>query len=491
VSAAVPYGALAFVGALVGGIALGQVLGAQSAGFVLATGCVALGVAALVRVPPLRFGIAVLACVLLGSAAMERALHGLEVSPLRGVVERRASGTVRATLLDDPDARRFDADVLVRVDALSGHGAGRRRVLVRATGEVAGRVQLLVAGDGVTLRGWFEPLAGYDARWRWKHAVGVLHATELISATHAAAPLARVANATRALVLSGAEHLAPSDRALLAGFLLGDTRGVPVQLTEEFRAAGLTHLTAVSGENVAFVLALFAPLLRRLALRGRVLGALSVLVVFGTMTRWEPSVLRAITMAAIGLLAGYLGRPTAGLRLLVLTAIVLLVVDPFLLHSVGFLLSCGASVGIAVLARPIAARLPGPPWAREVLGVTAAAQVGVAPVLIPVFGSMPLVALPANLLAVPLAAPLTVWGLTVGVIGGAIRGPVPGATRLLELPTVALLHALIAIADVASSIPLAIDGRAAWGVLALAALTSALHRVGRLRGHARAPVPPR
>ena len=71
-------------------------------------------------------------------------------------------------------------------------------------------------------------------------------------------------------MLAGAEHLAPVDRALLAGFLLGDTRGLPTALTEQFRAAGLTHLVAVSGENVAFVLALFAPLLRRSVAAGPV-----------------------------------------------------------------------------------------------------------------------------------------------------------------------------------------------------------------------------
>ena len=210
-------------------------------------------------------------------------------------------------------------------------------------------------------------------------------------------------------MLRGSLDLTPVDRALLAGFLLGDTRGVPDDVTERFRLAGLTHLTAVSGENVALVLALCAPVLRRLGLLGRLVGGVAVLVLFGTMTRWEPSVLRAIAMASIALVAGYLGRPANGLRVLALAAIALLVADPFLLHSVGFLLSCAASLGIAVLARPIANRLRGPASMREVLGVTAAAQLGVAPVLIPVFGSMPLISLPANLVAVPLAAPLTMW----------------------------------------------------------------------------------
>ena len=219
--------------------------------------------------------------------------------------------------------------------------------------------------------------------------------------------------------------------------------------------------------------------------------AVVVLVCFGTMTRWEPSVLRAITMSVVAMLAGALGRPTTGLRVLVLAAIGLLLVDPFLLHQVGFLLSCGASLGIALLARPITERLRGPLWMREVLGVTAAAQVGVAPVLIPVFGSMPLVALPANLLAVPLAAPLTMWGLVAGVVGGLGRPLSPAIPRLLELPTVGLLHALISVADLAARVPIAVDGRAAWGLIALGALLGAAHGARRLRGDARVPLPPR
>jgi competence protein ComEC len=209
--------------------------------------------------------------------------------------------------------------------------------------------------------------------------------------------------------------------------------------------------------------------------------AVVVLVCFGTMTRWEPSVLRAIAMALVALLGGALGRPTTGLRVLVLAATALLLVDPFLVHQVGFLLSCGASLGITLFSRPITARLRGPAWMREVLGVTAAAQVGVAPILIPVFGSMPLVALPANLLAVPLAAPLTIWGLVAGVVGGLARPLSPAIPRVLELPTVGLLHALISVADVAARVPIAIDGRAAWGLLALGALLAAARRARRLR----------
>jgi competence protein ComEC len=209
------------------------------------------------------------------------------------------------------------------------------------------------------------------------------------------------------------------------------------------------------------------------------------------MTRWEPSVLRAIAMATVALLAGALGRPTTGLRVLLLAAIVLVLVDPFLVHQVGFLLSCGASLGIALFSKPITARLRGPAWMREVLGVTAAAQLGVAPVLIPVFGSMPLVALPANLVAVPLAAPLTMWGLVAGVVGGVARPLSPAIPRVLELPTVGLLHALISVADLAARVPVEVDRRAAWGLIAVGALLAAVHHTRRLRRDAGVPLPPR
>ena len=477
----VPIGPLAVLAALIGGIVGGEVAGPGPALGVLVLGATGIVAAGFLRTSPLRLAVAVVAFALLGTAVMQRAIHGLAVSPLTVAVEQRADARLAGTLVDDPESSRFDARALVRVDDVSGHAAGGRRVLVSASGDVAGHLRLLSAGDGAVVQGWFAPLEGFDARFRWKHAVGAFHATDFLGAARAGGPLARAANDARTLVLAGSQHLAPVDRALLAGFLLGDTRGVPDTLTEQFRAAGLTHLTAVSGENVAFVLALFAPFLRRLAWRGRVVGAVAVLVFFGTITRWEPSVLRAIAMAVIGLVAGYLGRPTVGLRVLVLAATALLVADPFLLHSVGFLLSCAASLGIAVLARPIAARLRGPAWMREVLGVTAAAQIGVAPVLIPVFGSMPLVALPANLVAVPLAAPLTMWGLIAGVLGGLTRSVSPAIPRLLEVPTVALLHALIAVADVASHVPIAVDGRAAWGLVALGALAAAGYRSRRFR----------
>ncbi len=312
--------------------------------------------------------------------------------------------------------------------------------------------------------------------------------SELVAFAAPTSPLDRLANQARAAVLRGADGLPATERALLAGFLLGDTRALPDDLVGDFRDSGLSHLLAVSGANVAFVLAIAMPVLGRLRLGSRLVGGLLILVLFGTMTRWEPSVLRASAMAATAMAATFLGRPVPAHRILTLAAAGLLVADPFLIHSVGFLLSCGAAAGILWLGPAISARIPGPKVLGDALGVTAAAQIGVLPVLLPVFGTVPLVALPANLLAAPIVGPLTVWGLVSGVVGGFAG---PGVAHTLQLPTYVLLRWVETVARTAAATPLAVDGRGLLGLAAIACAIVGLLGLGRpVRRRAASGVPP-
>jgi predicted membrane metal-binding protein len=169
-------------------------------------------------------------------------------------------------------------------------------------------------------------------------------------------------------------------------------------------------------------------------------------------------------MSGLALLAAFLGRPVAGLRLLTLAATGLVLVDPFLIHSLGFGLSCGASAGILLLAGPLSRRLPGPRALREPLAVTAAAQVGVAPIALPAFGHLPLAALPANLAAAPAAAALSLWGLGSGLVGGLLGGGAGsgggGPAALLQGPTAALAGWIRVVAHLAARCPLMIGPRA-------------------------------
>ena len=129
-------------------------------------------------------------------------------------------------------------------------------------------------------------------------------------------------------------------------------------MTARFRQSGLSHLTAVSGQNVALAL-----VDRRAAAAARQAGArassrtLALIGWFVVLTRAEPSVLRAGTMAALAALAFAVGTEREPPRLLAAAVVVLLLVDPLLVRSVGFWLSVGATAGVTVIGPPLRRRL--------------------------------------------------------------------------------------------------------------------------------------
>jgi competence protein ComEC len=143
-----------------------------------------------------------------------------------------------------------------------------------------------------------------------------------------------------------------------------------------------------------------------------------------------------------------------------------LLCDPLLVGSLGFQLSVGATLAMVVGAGPLARCLPGPRWLALPLAVTLAAQLGVAPLLILTFGPVGLASLPANLLAVPAAGPLMVWGLTAGLVAGVVGEP---WATLVHLPSRVLLAWIDGVATVAGRAPLGKIGLWQWAALMAAA----------------------
>lgn len=217
------------------------------------------------------------------------------------------------------------------------------------------------------------------------------------------------------------------DAALFTGLVIGDDSRQSSQMVEAFRASGLSHLTAVSGENVAFVVAAASPVLRRMRPWWRWASTLAVIGWFMMLTRFEPSVMRAGVMAIIASTAYVGGREVSAIRALSLTVSLLAIVDPMLVWSVGFWLSTGATAGVCLAGPWFATALPGPDWLRLPLSVTLGAQLGVALPSWLVFHRLPLVALPANLLAVPVAGFVMLCGLPCGMLAAALPALAPVA----------------------------------------------------------------
>ena len=233
----------------------------------------------------------------------------------------------------------------------------------------------------------------------------------------------------------------------------------------------------MSGQNVGFVLVLVSPLTARLGWRGRWTATVAVILAFGIITRFEPSVLRASAMAAVAVTAGAVGRPSGSVRTLAVAVTGVILIDPLLVRSVSFQLSVGASLAIALFAARIATIIPGPRGFADALGVTMAAQFGVAPVLVPLTGGLPVVSLVANPLAVPVAGLVTTWGLPAGAIAG-LAGPVVAA--VIHTPTDLMITWVALVARWSAGLPL---GAVGWPHLALLGLAAAIaSRVPSVRG---------
>lgn len=443
------------------------VMALSAAAGALAPRPVPLVLAALVVVGGLGRRLPVVVCLgvaLAASGLAQRSWAGLQppvTGPWSGIV----------TLAGDP-VETFGA---VRVDVrLEG-----KRVEAWARGGDGGRLLGLLAGERVGMEGRVEDVPdGSRSRLARRHVAARMTVTDVGDASPGGA-LSRLANRLRRTLGAGAASLPQERRSLFTGFVLGDNRGQPAEIVHDFRASGLAHLLVVSGQNVAFILALAAPALARMGLRGRLATGVAVLVVFGTITRWEPSVLRAVGMTSIGLLATTVGRPASSLRLLALAVTGLLLVDPLLVGSLGFLLSVGASTGLALLARPLTQAIPGPRPVATVAGATLAAQAGVAPFLLPAFGGIPSATLVANLLAAPAAGPLMMWGLAAGLPAGLLH---PDLARLVHVPTSLLVGWVAGVARVTASLPLGrLHAGHAIAVGALAAVAATARGTGHRR----------
>jgi competence protein ComEC len=288
------------------------------------------------------------------------------------------------------------------------------------------------------------------------------------------------------------EGMPPREAALARGFVLGDDDELDQGTKEDFIRAGLSHLTAVSGENVTLLALLAMPILAMLGvpLRERLLWTIGLIAVYVPLAGSGPSIQRAGVMGAIGLLATLQGRRTSRLYALGLAAVVTLAIDTSVAGNVGWQLSFAAVLGILLLASPIREWLlvqlgrgvplgglfdprgrraldrggPGVgPWRRalaEGVAVTVAATLATAPLIAYVFEEISLTSLLANVLALPAVAPAMWLGMmsaALAQIPGVPLAPLNGLDALLLAyiaqvaawcgrPTWAVLHVHIALA---------------------------------------------
>jgi competence protein ComEC len=398
-----------------------------------------------------------------GSARLDR----LDRSTLLGQVGRAE----RALVVTTAPARRGRFDLKVPVDV---RRFGRIRLDEVAQLELPlGRAPpdqgavLDVRAEAKLPRG---PSHGYDERtWLRRHGIHVVLAGDDWHQVGRRGGLGGLADSIRRwLGGSAAAGLRDQRKGVVEGVVLGDEAGLSQELKARFRASGLYHLLAVSGQNVALVAGgalLVAWMLGLPRWLGHA-GALASITAYVLAVGPQPSVVRAGITGALASVAWLAARPTDKWYFLLLGALALLAWNPYVALDAGFQLSFSAVVAIFALVPRLQRRLDGYPIPKrlaDVLAVSTACGVATAPVLWLQFHAIPLVAVPANAAAAPAVVPLL--GLA---FGAAIVAPVaPGAAAALAHLNGYCAAYLAGCATFFGSLPFA-QIRSGWAVAALA-----------------------
>ncbi|WP_329165836.1 ComEC/Rec2 family competence protein [Streptomyces sp. NBC_01267] len=393
---------------------------------------------------------ATLLCAAAG--AVSGGLHGADArrGPVPGLARQSARVTAELTVTSDPRPTRprirgdhaappsfvLDAEI-TRVRAPGGSTSTvRTPVLVIAH---SAEWQRLLPTTRLRLTARLEAPLSDDDRIA---AVLSVPGREPPRVTGAPTGVQSLAGDLRAGLRAASDGLAPDARALLPGLVVGDTSRIPPDLRDAFQTTDLTHLLAVSGSNLTLILALligppgaalraergglaprFGIPLRATAVLGGILTLAFVIV-----CRPDPSVLRAAACGLVTLLAIGTGRRRSLIPALAAAVLLLVLYDPWLARSYGFVLSVLATGALLTIGPTWSAALQRrgvPPRLAEVVAAAAAAQAVCAPVIVLLSSRVGLVAVPCNLLAELAVGPATVLGfasLATAPVSTAVAG---------------------------------------------------------------------
>jgi competence protein ComEC len=450
----------AAVGAFAGGLGLA----ATAPGWALPAAAGTLLILLWVRAP--ASGLACASLLLVGTGVGGARLAAID-APARGLESGRALGT-RAHLLERPRPSEFGSRAEVRV--VSGRLSGAR-LLARAPRWVRWPKGLAVGAEvrvrGVVRRPRSADDADFDfaAHLRRRGIAGELWLDSVIATGGRRGGVAGVLDSMRRRAERAVEAgMSSSDGELVRGMVLGQDERIEPATREDWRAAGLAHLLAVSGQNVMLLAALALPFLAAAGLgpRARGIALLCLVAVYVPLAGAGPSLQRAGVMGAAGIAAMTLSRPTSRWYALLLAAAATLTLNPRACGEPGWQLSFAAVVGILTLGPPLqrmftwtAAALlprteggrappgldgPSPSPGRDAPGlspggrvapladrlgrglaegaaITVAATLATGPLLAHHFGSVSLAGLPANLLALPAVAPAMWLGMVKAGLG--------------------------------------------------------------------------
>jgi len=448
----VRYPSQLLAGSLCLGLAAANVVRAQTAlGLVIAA---LLGGVVAASCRHRRLGLLAVALALAGWWWGSARLDALDRSPLTSRLETAAR--VRMTVTGPARRGRYDVRAPALVTRFAGRALREPVQLKLPLGRAPPQGAILDALVRVTApRG---PKNGFDERtWLRRHGVHVVLLVDRWRIVGRRGGLGGVADVLRRrLQNSVARGLTGYRAAVLEGVVLGEDSGLSEELRRRFRASGLYHLLAVSGQNVALV-AGSALILAWLLGVSRLIGqlcALASICAYVLAVGAQPSVIRAGVAGALGCLAWLSARAADRWQLLLVGAIVLLAWNPYTLLDPGFQFSFAAVLAIFLLVPRFQRFLEGYPLGRSlrvVVAISAACGLATAPIAWLQFHSVQLLTVPANALAAPAVVPL----LGLALAAAAVAPFSPGAAAALAWLNGWCAAYLVAVARLVGGLPIA------------------------------------
>lgn len=219
--------------------------------------------------------------------------------------------------------------------------------------------------------------------------------------------------------------LSKNQAGLLAGMIIGYKDGLDENAFEAFSKAGLTHIMVASGMNVAFIILPLLFLFKRLNVGNRASGAIAifVLILFVFVTGFSASVVRAVIMGIIILVGKIIMREPDIYTSISAAALIILIINPFIIFDIGFQLSFGATLSLVMFYPVIkvgVSQMRIPEIISDTLAATLAAQIGVIPITLYYFNSLSIISVISNLLVVPMVQIITIIGFIM-VFAGLIN----------------------------------------------------------------------
>ncbi|MFM7280053.1 MAG: ComEC/Rec2 family competence protein [Microcystis aeruginosa] len=206
---------------------------------------------------------------------------------------------------------------------------------------------------------------------------------------------------------------------LLSSITLGrQAVNLPAKITDLFIKTGLAHILAASGFHVSILLGFVLTVTRNLSPKQQFIIAVTILIIYGTLTGLQPSVMRAILMG-IGALIGLLyNRQVNSLGSLLLAATILLLWQPLWIWDLGFQLSFLATLGLIITVPLLKNKIDYfPNLIAEPIAISLAATLWTMPLLMFTFNSIALYNIPINIITTPLITLISLGGVFTAFLG--------------------------------------------------------------------------